>query len=72
MCWGKTPILPRKKTPPDFKKGPYNKRKQKKFDGDRDLREQFSFLPLLIRPLLITPEKRRRKTKSSFREILVQ
>ena len=22
---------------------PYNKRKQKKFDGDRDLREQFSF-----------------------------
>ena len=27
---------------------PYNKRKQKNFDGDRDLREQFSFLPLLI------------------------
>ena len=31
---------------------PYNKRKQKIFDGDRDLREQFSFLPLL-RPLFI-------------------
>ena len=35
---------------------PYNKRKQKKIDENRDLREQFSFLPLL-RPFLIGDAK---------------
>ena len=37
-----------KATPYLYKATPYNKRKQNFFDGDRDLREQFSFLPLLI------------------------